>query len=87
MAHPDDVDLIHQAAAFRPARDVNLTVRRCQYNCCGHGWLLRSGYEQHYTGYVDNVTASGFTLVSRGIGTVSYSLLVNFADVEIVEWA
>lgn len=86
-----DWDLLREAADNRP-RLVAVVVTGCAHSCCGRGWQRRDGYEQTYTGWVDNLTepegeaAGTFMLYNPGLGTVSYVVAVRdfeVADVQI----
>lgn len=33
---------------------IRVIVNGCAYSCCGKGWRRKDGYEQEYSGYVDN---------------------------------
>lgn len=74
-------------------RLVTVSVTGCAYSCCGKGWQRRDGYEQAYTGYVDNLrepegeAAGTFMLYSAGIGTLSYVIACRFYEVADVQFA
>ncbi len=80
----DDLDLLRSAAADR-SRIIGITVTGCAYSCCGRGWRRRDGYEQEYSGYVDNLKEGTFMLYSPGLGTLSYVVAVRFDEVLAVE--
>jgi hypothetical protein len=50
----DDLDKL-RASQEDKHRLVTVTVTGCAYSCCGKGWQRRDGYEQAYTGYIDNL--------------------------------
>lgn len=64
---------------------VRIVVTDCVYSCCGKGWQPRTGYEQTYHGVVGHLSDSSFTLMSAGIGTISYTVVVEYHAVALVE--
>lgn len=85
----EDLTILRQAAHDR-SLNISITVSACDYNCCGRGWLRREGYEQQFVGYVHALVVledGGLTLVSRGVGTISYSVFARFDEIKHVEWA
>jgi hypothetical protein len=72
-------------------RLVQITVTGCAYSCCGKGWQRKDGYEQVYSGWVDNLKLpegpyeGSFMLYSAGLGTLSYVVAVLFSEVESVD--
>lgn len=93
-----EVELLRASQADK-SRLVRVVVTGCAYSCCGRGWDRRDGYEQTYSGYVDNlqepetvklagqeVTHAGtFMLYAAGIGTISYVIACRFFEVDLVE--
>lgn len=85
----DEFKLLRASAADK--RIVSVIVNGCAYSCCGRGWQRRDGYEQHYRGWVDNLTfpietdhEGTFMLYSPGIGTLAYVIAARFSEVEAV---
>lgn len=71
---------------------LNAVVNGCAYSCCGRGWKRRDGYEQAYTGWIDNLHepddgAGTFMLYAVGLGTIGYVCAVRFSEVELLEVA
>lgn len=66
---------------------VKLVTQDCLHTCCGRGWKPRVGYEQTYYGYVSGLDAGMLSLVSPGLGTVSYIVGVRLEAVELLEAA
>lgn len=64
---------------------VEVTCSAAAYSCCGKGWHDRTGYEQTYRGRVTNLGDRSFMLMSAGIGTVSYTVAVDYEHVALVE--
>lgn len=66
---------------------VTVTVNGCAYSCCGKGWRRRDGYEQEYTGWIDNLSPADeggvmtFMLYSGGLGTISYVCAIREDEV------
>jgi hypothetical protein len=88
----DDLDKL-RASQEDKTRLVTVTVTGCAFSCCGKGWQRRDGYEQAYTGYIDNLqepegaAAGTFMLYSAGIGTLSYVVACRFFELADVEFA
>lgn len=76
-----DDELVELAAA---RRRVQVVVTRALYACCGRAWIERSGYEQTYVGTVREHEGR-WMLTAVGIGTISYVVVFDVADVEDVE--
>lgn len=90
MIDLDEFKLLRASATDK--RIVSVVVSGCAYSCCGRGWQRRDGYEQHYRGWVDNLTiptkrgeAGSFMLYSPGIGTLAYVIAVRFDEVQAVD--
>jgi hypothetical protein len=87
----DDLDKL-RASQRDKHQLVTVTVTGCAYSCCGKGWLRKDGYEQTYTGYIDNLqepegaAAGTFMLYSAGIGTLSYVIACRFYELVDVEF-
>lgn len=90
-----DLDLLRASQADF-SKTVTVTVTGCAFACCGKGWRRRDGYEQEYTGWIDNLNevtdaeaARGmwgtFMLYSAGIGTLSYVIACRFDELVDVE--
>lgn len=83
----DELELLRESA--RTHALLHLTVTGCAYACCGRGWTRRDGYEQDYVGYVDPLDEDPpqvtFTLVSPGLGTVTYWCAIRESEVVGVE--
>lgn len=90
MIDADELALLEEAAADKSVI-LNVAVTGCAFSCCGKGWVRRDGYEQPYTGYVDNLhlpegeAAGTFMLYAVGIGTLSYVVAIRFAEVALIE--
>ena len=92
MIDADELDLLLASARNHggDGRIVTVTVNACAYSCCGRGWRRRDGYEQTYSGWVDNLQLpsrlreGSFMLYSPGIGTLSYVVAALFCDTEDV---
>lgn len=92
MIDADELDLLRASAINHggDARIVEVIVSGCAYSCCGRPWSRRDGYEQTYSGWVDNLNlpddrgSGAFMLYSPGIGTLSYVIAVRFDEVEAV---
>jgi Fe-S-cluster containining protein len=93
----EDLDKLRESQRNKH-RLVTVTVNGCAYSCCGKGWQRRDGYEQRYTGYIDNLTvptdeeaARGmhgtFMLYSGGLGTLSYVIACRFFELADVQFA
>lgn len=86
MMDPSDLALLRESEAT--GRLLHVVVTGCAYSCCGRPWIRRDGYEQHYQGYVnplDDEEPITFTLVSPGIGTISYWCAIRGSELELVE--
>lgn len=66
--------------APRMGEVVEVRVSRCVYACCGKGSELREGYEQTYRGYVASLSRRSFLLTNQGLGTVSYTVVVELDE-------
>lgn len=88
----EDLDKL-RASQEDKHRLVTVVVTGCAYSCCGKGWQRRNGYEQTYTGYVDNLkepddfNVGTFMLYSPGIGTLSYVIAARFDELADVAFA
>lgn len=92
MIASEDLELLRESSQDF-SKLVTVTVTGCAYACCGRGWRRRDGYEQTYTGYIDNLTepegeaAGTFMLYAAGIGGSSYVIACRFFELEDVERA
>lgn len=86
MIDADELALLRASAINHggDARIVEVIVNGCAYSCCGRPWARRDGYEQTYSGWIDNLNERTFMLYSPGIGTLSYVIAVRFDEVEAV---
>lgn len=88
MLDAEDLELLRESARDY-SKLVRVKVIGCAYSCCGKPWIRRDGYEQDYIGYVNPLDESPpqvtFTLVSPGIGTISYWCAIREGEVLGVE--
>jgi hypothetical protein len=84
----DDLELLRESSRDF-SKLLHVIVDGCAYSCCGRPWVRRDGYEQDYIGYVNPLDEDPpqvtFTLVSPGIGTISYWCAIRASEVLLVE--
>lgn len=59
---------------------IQIVCMAAEYTCCGKPAVQHTGYEQTYRGFVHDADQS-LRLVSPGLGTVTYTVVVQFADI------
>jgi hypothetical protein len=88
----DEIALLYESQRDK-RKQLRLVVTGCAYSCCGKGWHRRDGYEQTYTGWIDNLRQPDgagqgtLMLYAAGLGTVSYVIAARWDEVELVERA
>lgn len=86
MIDDDDRALLLAASEDRRI-ELKILTTQAAYACCGRGWQERSGYEQIYQGQITSLSGDTLRLVRRGIGTLTYTVIVPveaLVDVEAV---